>query len=226
MKTLQINYPSFKGAYRIKPDEVKAKEEIPQLFTQGKQVFNDILETGDKFIVLRDKYDKKIAKYIKENGVKGIEYFPEINTKSGLDDQVPEGLLKLVKDKTVKIITDINKICKASMMPKQIQKAEDELNKIEIALRLNIENPIITSNKSLTIVRDEEKKRTIEIVMPNKATTYVYVKPDCIYEDSIKCVLNGCGQIGKRFETPNEIIRFLKKFDKLKKENVNIIVNE
>lgn len=220
---------NFNGAFRIKPSEIKAKADIPELFTQGRQVFHDILEKGDQVIVLRDKYDKRVGKYIQENNLSGIEYYPEINTKCGLDDEQPEGLLALINSKTKVIKEDIKEILTAITQQKRTPKAPKtpkaykEAEKIANTLRLNIEAPQITSNKSFTKIRDEHKKRTIEVIMPNKDTIYAHVIPDSMCESSTKCILDGKGKIVKSFETPNEIHKFNVLFRKLKKENVNII---
>lgn len=229
MQILNTSNQTFEGTFRIKPNEIKAKTEIPQLFTQGRQIFHDILEKGDEVIVLRNQYDKRVGKYIQEKNISGIEYYPEINTSSGLDDQKPEGILKLLKDKTVKVITDITEICTSSSAQKKLPKfpkATKEVEKIANALRLNIENPKITSTAALTKVRDEEKKRTIEIIMQNKGTTYVHVKPDNLYGERIKCMLDGQGKIIKIFDSPDDIIKFLKKFQDLKKQQVNILIDK
>ncbi len=220
---------NFSGAFRIKPSEIKAKADVPELFTQGKQVFHDILEKGDQVIVLRDKYDKRVGKYIQENNLSGIEYYPEINTKCGLDDEQPEGLLALINSKTKVIKDDIKEILTAITQQKRTPKAPKTpkahkvAEKIANSLRLNIEAPQITSNKSFTKIRDEHKKRTIEVIMPNKGTIYAHVIPDSMCESSTKCILDGKGKIVKSFETPNEIHKFNVLFRKLKKENVNII---
>lgn len=220
---------NFSGAFRIKPSEIKAKADVPELFTQGRQVFHDILEKGDQVIVLRDKYDKRVGKYIQENNLSGIEYYPEINTKCGLDDEQPEGLLALINSKTKVIKEDIKEILTAITQQKRTPKApktpkaHKEAEKIANTLRLNIEAPQITSNKSFTKIRDEHKKRTIEVIMPNKGTIYAHVIPDSMCESSTKCILDGKGKIVKSFETPNEIHKFNVLFSKLKKENVNII---
>ena len=106
---------NFNGAFRIKPREIKAKAEIPQLFTQRKQVFNDILEKGDEVIVLKDSrnYDKRVLEYAKENNVSGLEYYPDITTKSGLDPEQPEGLLVLIKNKAKVVKGDLEEITNA-----------------------------------------------------------------------------------------------------------------
>ena len=220
---------NFSGAFRIKRPYAKAKAEIPAMFTQGRQIFRDIKENGDMVVVLRDNYDKRVGQYIQENYPIEIEYYPEINTKSGLDDEKPEELKKLIEDKSTTVKKGLKNILAAISEQKVIKKpkkyrAAKEVEKIANALRLNIENPQIASDKSLTRIRDEQKKRTIEIIATNPATSYVHVKPDSLDSDSIKCIINGKGQIVKTFETPNDICKFNKILKKLKENNVNILL--
>lgn len=221
-----INNTNFTGTFRIKPQELKAQKEIPELFTQGRQIFHDILEKGDEVIVLRDKYDKRVGKYIQENNIKELEYYPTINTKSGLDDQEPEKLIALMKEKAVEIKTglaDIYARISKQKIEKKPRSANKMLQNISKSLRLNIENPIVKTTKQSTIIRDVEKQRTIEIIAPNNATSYVYVKPDSLNEDSIKCILDGKGQITKTFKTPKEISKFMRLFRDLKSKEVNTL---
>lgn len=222
---------NFNGAFRFKSNEINAKADVPKLFTQGRQVFHNILEDGDEVIVVRKNYDKRVANYLKDNNIRGVEYYPEIDTKCGLDDEIPEGLLKLIKSKSVVVIENLEEIVssiasRANVSRRKVPKIDKELNKIANALRLNIENPKVVSNKSFTRIRDEHKMRTIEVIAPNSATSYVHVIPDSLNEQSVKCILNGKGQIVKTFDTPNEIHKFNLLFNKLKKENVNILVNK
>ena len=222
---------NFNGAFRFKPNEFNAKADVPKLFTQGRQVFHNILEDGDEVIVVRNNYDKRVANYLKDNNIRGVEYYPEIDTKCGLDDEIPEGLLKLIKSKSVVVIENLEEIVssiasRTNVPRRKVLKIDKELNKIANALRLNIENPKVVSNKSFTRIRDGHKMRTIEVIAPNSATSYVHVIPDSLNEQSVKCILNGKGQIVKTFDTPNEIHKFNLLFNKLKKENINILVNK
>lgn len=221
---------NFNGAFRIKPAEIKAQAEIPTLFTQGMQKFTNILEKGDMVVVVRDNYDKRVGNYLSENSVKGVEYFPKINTKCGLDDEKPEGLLALLKDKSLEVRTELEDILTAISKQKRVPRkpktlsAQKELAKISDVLRLNVENPEIMTNKNFTRIRDSYKNRTIELISPNNATTYVYVKPDSLNEDSIKCIIDGKGNIAKLAKTPDEIHKCMKTFSKLKREGVNQLV--
>ena len=222
------NSTNFKGAFRINPAMKTAKSELPELFIQGRQIFRDILEKGDQVIVLRNSYDKRVGEYIKNNGAEGIEYYPAINTSSGLDDQMPDKLRELITDKSNEIVTGLNEILERITTQKKSCKFKkhrvgNELEKISNALRLNIENPKITMSKASSIIRDEEKKRTIEVIVTTSKSTFVYVKPDSLNEDSIKCVLDGSGNLQKIYNTPKDAMRFLKKFSELKKQQVNIL---
>ena len=224
LKTKNVN---FKGAFRIGPSELKAQNDIPKLFTQGRQIFSNIKENGDQFIVIRDNYDKRIGNYIKENQVNNIEYYPKINTKCRLDSEKPQEVVELLK--TIRPVIDLDEMFVIIAKQKRVSKsidAKSEVEKIANALRLNIENSCITSDKHSTIVRDESKKRTIEIIAMGKANSYVCVQPDSISEGMRLCIVDGKGAIVKDFVTPSEIHKFFKIFKKLKNENKNLLVSK
>lgn len=219
------NNINFNGAFRFKQSEAKAQKEVPELITKGKQLFHNILEKGDQIIITRDNFDKRIGAYIINNNINNFEYYPEINTFSGLTDDQPQPLIDLLKDKATKLITDIIPMQEAIANQKKHSKKlneNKELKKITDTLRLNIENPQIKTTEASTVVRDNEKKRTIEFIGINKGTTYVFVKPDSLNEESIKCIIDNKGNLQKKFESPNEIHKFFKIFSQLKKEKRNV----
>lgn len=225
---------NFQGAFRIKPHNTKAKIEINALFTQGRQIFRNVLEKGDEIIVLRDQYDKRVGKYMKENNFKEVEYYPTINTKSGLDSEEPQNLIKLMKEKAAEVKTEFEDILTTIKGQKRATKPRDskkikkvavmkEVEMIANALRLNIEKPVINLGKDFTHVRDNQKLRTIEVIRFG-GTSYVHVKPDSLNEDSIKCIIDGKGNVVKRFNSPDEISSFMRTFRNLKKQNINVLV--
>ena len=123
----QYTNTSFTGAFRFKPNEITAKMEVPKLFTQGRQVFTDIIEKGDQVIIVRDNYDKRIGKYIQENNVTGVEYMPTINTKGGFDNERPAELTAVIKDKTTRIITNFEEMFEVISKQKRPKKTEKGL---------------------------------------------------------------------------------------------------
>ena len=47
---------------------------------------------------------------MKENNFKEVEYYPTINTKSGLDSEEPQNLIKLMKEKAAEVKTEFEDI--------------------------------------------------------------------------------------------------------------------
>lgn len=234
MDTMQIynqqSNNNFTGAFRFRPSEIKAKLEVPQLFTQGRQVGSDILEKGDQIIIVRDNYDKRIGNYIKENGITSIEYYPTINTKLGLDFERPEEIIAILKDKSTRLITNLEEMFDAISKQKHHKKTpkcvhipkpvnpEKELERVTKALRLNIQNPEITVHGQHMRIYDKDKKRTLDVVL-HSGTYYTYLRYDNMSTSSIMRTINGKGETIKNFERPNEIHKFLEDLRRLIKEN-------
>ena len=221
---------SFTGAFRFKPSEIKAKLEVPNLFTQGRQIGTDILEKGDQVIIVRDSYDKRIGNYIKENGVKEVEYYPTINTRLGFDFERPEEIITLLKDKSTRMITNFEemfeviskqkrgkKTIKGQNIPKALS-VEKEFERVTKALRLNIQNPEITIKGQHMRIYDKDRRRTLDIVA-HSGTYYTYLRYDNMSAESIMRTINGKGETIKNFEKPDEIHKFLADLRRLIKEN-------
>ena len=221
---------TFTGAFRFKPSEIKAKLEVPNLFTQGRQIGTDIIEKGDQVIIVRDNYDKRIGNYIQENGVKGVEYYPTINTRLGLDFERPEEIITLLKDKSTRMITNFEemfeviskqkrgkKTIKGQNIPKALS-AEKEFERVTKALRLNIQNPEITIKGQHMRIYDKDRRRTLDIVA-HSGTYYTYLRYDNMSAESIMRTINGKGETIKNFEKPDEIHKFLAELRRLIKEN-------
>ena len=221
---------TFTGAFRFKPSEIKAKLEVPNLFTQGRQIGTDIIEKGDQVIIVRDNYDKRIGNYIQENGVKGVEYYPTINTRLGLDFERPEEIITLLKDKSTRMITNFEemfeviskqkrgkKTIKGQNIPKALS-VEKEFERVTKALRLNIQNPEITIKGQHMRIYDKDRRRTLDIVA-HSGTYYTYLRYDNMSAESIMRTINGKGETIKNFEKPDEIHKFLAELRRLIKEN-------
>ena len=221
---------TFTGAFRFKPSEIKAKLEVPNLFTQGRQIGTDIIEKGDQVIIVRDNYDKRIGNYIQENGVKGVEYYPTINTRLGLDFERPEEIITLLKDKSTRMITNFEemfeviskqkrgkKTIKGQNIPKALS-TEKEFERVTKALRLNIQNPEITIKGQHMRIYDKDRRRTLDIVA-HSGTYYTYLRYDNMSAESIMRTINGKGETIKNFEKPDEIHKFLAELRRLIKEN-------
>ena len=95
---MQINNTSntnFKGTFILNPKNQQTREAIPEIVKKGRQIFYNIKRHGDAVIVTQDKFDKRVSNFIENNKI-NFEYYPELSTKSGLDDQKPLKLTQLL----------------------------------------------------------------------------------------------------------------------------------
>ena len=108
INNLQINNkPNFKGTFVLNPQNVQVRKVIPDIIKKGRQIFYDIKNEGDVVIVTKDKYDKRVRDFIEEKNLE-FSYYPEISTRSGLDDEIPSGLKTLINIKNNCVIKDLN----------------------------------------------------------------------------------------------------------------------
>lgn len=206
---------NFTGAFILKPKNIKTKESIPDIINKGRQIFYDIKYKGDVVIVTKDNYDTKVRDFIEASKVK-FEYYPEISTKSGLDDQIPSKLVYLLNIKNNCVINNLKKLNKFLQPKNHLSKQCEYLKETTNTLRLNIENPQIDINdKGIFVIRDEAKKRTIKSTGFKGGSALVHVIPDSpVYESKRYLVYKNGKAIAKEYNTPEEILDFLKRFKK------------
>lgn len=216
MKTNNISNTSFKGSFVINSKNSRIKEAIPQIIKRGRQLFYDIKQDGDVVIVTKDKYDKRVAEFIDSNNLE-FEYYPEISTSSGLDDQIPSVLKNMLKIKNNCVIKDLgllNKFFKNSKL--HLSTQSKYLQDTVDTLRLNIENSKVEiDSKGRFLIRDAVKERTVVSAGFNSGTSYVYVIPDSLNQDTKRFLIGKNGkEIIKEFSTPKEMSAFNKAFKK------------
>ncbi len=214
MKINNNDNTNFKGAFVFRPQSAQVKDSIPGIIRKGRQIFYNIKSEGDVVLVTKDKYDRKVKDFINEQKIP-FEYYPEISTKSGLDDQIPEKLKKIigVNDncmiKNVELLNKFlsNKQLHLSNQIEYIKKAID-------TLRLNIENAKININdKGLFVVRDNAGKRTILTPGFKSGKAYLYIRPDSLNQDSRRVLINHNGEnILNEYNAPYAIKDFNRLF--------------
>ena len=210
---------NFKGTFIINTQNQAVKKAIPDIVKKGRQIFYNIKNDGDIVIVTQDKYDKRVNDFINTNRVK-FEYYPEISTKSGLDDQVPSKLKKLLGIKNNCVITDHKMLDKFFAsgnihLSKQSEFLQEALN----TLRLNIEKlKIEIDNKGIFVIRDEAKQRTIKALGFRGGAAYMAVIPDSYNQETKRFLVGKNGkEIIREYDTPKEILGFNKTFNKILK---------
>lgn len=218
---MQINKNSntnFTGAFIINTKNNQIKEAIPAIIKKGRQIFYDIKNEGDVVLVTKNKYDYRVKDFIESHYDKlKFEYYPEISTKSGLDDEFPAKLKQMLNIKNNCVISNLkllNKFLQKNKLhlSKQCENLYDAIN----TLRLNIENPKIEINDNgFLVIRDNNKKRTIKSTGFYRGSGFVHVIPDSPILEAKKYIFNRNGKgISKEYSTPREMLRFLKHFKK------------
>lgn len=211
---------SFSGAFRVRKPSEKTVTELSGLIRgKGKQIFENFENTSDMFIVVRDEHDRIVTKYLKDNKLP-LEYYPEINTKSGLDSQEPERLSKLLKNKEINTplttITQIKKYINNTNRSNFIKK-ESPIYIDNILKSLCIDNKHeIKTVRGAQIIIDTEFDRKVFISPPSKNNIlYVKVQPNSANKNVERYAIDRQGHILQSYKTPEGIKKFTKKFNSL-----------
>ena len=108
------NSINFKGSFLIKqPTQALIKDDLVQILGKKRhQVINNINERGDVLYVVRDSLDKGIADVLIKTKNAKFKYYPDVNTKSGFDDQKPKEAKNILRAASKKIIDTKNKLQK------------------------------------------------------------------------------------------------------------------
>lgn len=217
---IQQTQTSFNGGFLFRNMPQEAKNKLPEITKKGKQIFDNFQTKGDVFLVLRDQYDKKALGFIKEHKLQ-FEYYPEISTRSGLDSEEPEGLIKLLgkyKYTPINSIRGTQKVLSNRRKLNNIESTSPEyISKILRALC--IDNPGSSETKLVkgaSIVDDKEFSRKIIISPPSKHNIhFVCVEPYSSNAPSKRYAIDSDGNILARYSTPEGIRMFQENLSKL-----------
>ncbi len=215
MQVTNIDNFSFRGGFRFinMPDEARVK--LVDLSKKGKQVFYDFENKGDVFLVTRDNLNFKVGKFINEHNLK-FEFYPQINTNCGLDNEIPEALSKLLKSMNIRPITTKSQLKKVLSMQKSVkdqnttspQYVQDILEGLHIVKDLKYMNI-----KGVYVFNDPEFERKIHISKPLANDMFlVLVEPYSSSKPSKRFLTDIKGNIVKVFKTPDEIHKFYNDF--------------
>ena len=215
MQVTNIDNFSFRGGFRFinMPDEARVK--LVDLSKKGKQVFYDFENKGDVFLVTRDNLNFKVGKFINEHNLK-FEFYPQINTNCGLDNEIPEALSKLLKSMNIRPITTKSQLKKVLSMQNSVkdqnttspQYVQDILEGLHIVKDLKYMNI-----KGVYVFNDPEFERKIHISKPLANDMFlVLVEPYSSSKPSKRFLTDIKGNIVKVFKTPDEIHKFYNDF--------------
>ena len=218
MQINNVSNTNFQGGFRLINVSPKVKNELPNVIKKHRQIFDNFEKQGDVFITVRDEANKKIIKFIKDNKI-DFEFYPTINTKSGLDNEKPSELTNLIeqiKDVPIKTMTQFRKYTDAMHRKHYIKKhAPEYTDKILKALCIDNKHPV-KEVKGAIIVSDKEFNREILISPPSKYNIhYVKVVPKGVDGMVERYAIDTDGNILSRYQSPNGMKMFNNKFNSL-----------
>lgn len=209
---------NFNGGFRFRNMPLEAKNKLPDLSKKGKQIFYDFENKDDVFLVVKDEINYKVANFIKENKLE-FEFYPQINTKCGLDSEKPEGLQSLLNKLSPKPLTTKTQLAK-------------NITKQKLLNRVSVNSPIYVPNilkgllidtglninliKGVAILDNKEFERKIYISRPLKSERYlVLIEPYSSAKPSERLLVDKNGKILKKYSSPDEIHKFYSDFKKV-----------
>lgn len=210
---------TFKGGFHFKNVDTITRKTLPGIISKNKrQLYFNLKEPGDIFLVTHDSDNHKVVDFIKSNNL-NFDFYPKISTADNI--RRPETLLEKInqqKDSIIRKIDFIKSPVKSSM---SLTRA---INTVSRTLRLNIDNPVVTKNdKVMTTIRDNSKERNINIILTKDNAYYVEVSPDSPNIDKTFAIFNSRGKFPKICENIDDRLNFMKKFKSLKDENANTL---
>ena len=214
MEINSISNTSFNGAFRLKGMTPEVKKQVPDIIKKGRQIFENFENTGDTFIACRDKLDYKIFKFAHANKV-DFDYYPQINTQSGLDTDFPELVTEKLKGlKPAPSKNQAAQIIRAKSKLYKTQKNADlDIKKILTTLCMEPEGKEISMVKGAQVIKDEEFARKVIISPVGKGKVrYVSVVPDSPNETIKRYAFDFNGNIISTYQTPDGIKYFNKAF--------------
>lgn len=213
---IQNNYSvNFNGGFRLKGLTPELKELTVTSIPKHRQIFENFEKQNDMFILCRDISDYGVNKFARANNIE-LEYYPQINTKSGFDSEEPDILSKKLK-RLMPVVskTQINKIISEKIRMHKVQKFADySINNILSALCMEAEGKEISMVKGAHVIKDKEFARKV-IISPlsNAKVHYVSVIPDSANEEIKRYAFDTRGNIVSTYQTPDGIKTFNKAFN-------------
>ena len=164
MEIKNITNTNFQGTFKIKSASEQVKKEIPDIIKRGREIFYDVKEKGDVFLVTHIEYDRKVRDFIAAKKLK-FRYYPEITPNSMSEVPPTSSELKKLITKRHNCATSSLKVLNTYVnenlyhLSKQSKYFANTLN----TLGLCIKKPKVKLNKDgIFSIRDTAKQQTIK----------------------------------------------------------------
>lgn len=176
------NSINFKGAFWLhQPTNTVQKAILPTL-GKHRQIFNNFTPEGDVLYITRKGADKNVAEFLTHHRTK-FKYYPELSTKSGFDDEMPneaKNILANYKDKIITTVAELKDIFKIRRFNLNIynNKKENDIERSLKALDIDASEYVIKRRNGFNEVYTKDKELVASISEPGKyGFRYARVEP-------------------------------------------------
>lgn len=186
------NSINFKGAFWLHQPSARVKNNILPTLGKHRQIFNNFTPEGDVLYITRNGADKNVAEFLtnlietqktKKKATLKFKYYPELSTKSGFDDKMPNEAKKIIanyKDKIVNTAAELNKIFKFKnpFINISASKKENSIEKSLKALDIDASEYVIKRRNGFNEIYTKDKELVASISEPGKyGFRYARVEP-------------------------------------------------
>lgn len=228
MNNLQINQPSFKGAFLI--DYKNTKPVLRRTFEEtiarkGRQILPDFEGKFDQTLyIMKNSKDYDTAHFIKENNLK-FKYIPDIDTKMQFDSEEPEKVSQYISENKPFVINKLDKLMDFISENRTINRARknSELSYSQKIIKLlGVDMPDVKQkrNDGSKFIINKNTGDALLISPSNKyGSHYVIYTPKDEKKDVIRLAIDKDNNILAKFSSPAEIVRFKQLYIKAVKEH-------
>lgn len=222
MQVQNSNNINFQGGFRFPNMKTTAKNQLPNVFKKGKQIFYDFEKKGDVFLLTRPEKDYAIAKFIQKNKLK-FEYYPELSTTTrSLDCEIHEPLTEMLNELNPKKITSEKEMMETlkakaraenealqQALPKISPERIEEDARILAGLGISIKDAKHEIKDGLHTLKSTTTNEKAFVSAPSKnGFRYIMYVPASLEEEVKRYAVASDGMILATFETPTEITQF------------------
>lgn len=214
---------NFKGAFLIKNPTELTKLKMGAIAGSKKQIFENFNNTKDVLYVLKDTRDYDVAKYLYKSYEDAV-YYPDINTKSGLDVEKPHLAIRLLEQKKDSAIRNINDILIRLGLRNKFIENDSSIENILKTFNLNFEENSVRLHKGYTVLYNRESKREVaKISKPGRfGLSFVEISPKTSDENPKRYAINKLGEKVVEYKSLAGTKQFIKNFSAAVKYNEEI----
>lgn len=238
------NSINFKGAFWLHQPSAKIKNNILPTLGKHRQIFNNFTPEGDVLYITRKGADKNVAEFLmklieeqknKKKKTTKFEYYTDLTTKSGFDQEKPKEAIHIIENYKSKVITTIKelkdffKLGNGIKLAFSTNKKDNTLEKSLRALDLNPIDYVIKRKNGFNEIYTKDKSLVASISEPGQyGFRYARVEPQ-IAGDEVKRYAIRDGEIQFTYlNNPDETVvngttTFLKNY--MKAVNANKITH-